>query len=171
MPAYQRGPRDACSNATGFSSSSTANRWTGPEPNSRKSEVEIEGRFWLHLARAGGSSRPDTLIGRLTRGPRCGARRVSRWQSLGDAEKLTGGACAAEDTVRRTPTQAATVFADRLASGPAMFDTARLDRAAYRPYRPEFDCKSLAGGRPLPGYGPPASTKCCASPDSDGDLA
>jgi hypothetical protein len=39
---------------------------------------------------------------------------------------LTGG-CAAEQAVRRTPDAGRYVLADVVASGPAMFDTARLD--------------------------------------------
>ena len=42
--------------------------------------------------------------------------------------KLTG-ICASEDTVRRTPDAGRYVFADVVASGPAMVDTARLDQA------------------------------------------
>ena len=48
--------------------------------------------------------------------------------NFGDAAKLTG-ACAAEDAVRRAPDAGRYVLADVVASGPAMFDTARLDRA------------------------------------------
>ena len=45
-----------------------------------------------------------------------------------DAVKLTG-ACAAEPAVRRTPDAGRYVVSDVVASGPAVFDTARLDRA------------------------------------------
>ncbi|MGH3523867.1 MAG: glycosyltransferase, partial [Mycobacterium sp.] len=44
-----------------------------------------------------------------------------------DAGKLTG-ACAAEQAVRRTPDAGRYVLTDAVAAGPAMFDTARLDR-------------------------------------------
>jgi hypothetical protein len=45
-----------------------------------------------------------------------------------DAAKLTG-ACAAEQDVRCAPDAGRYVLTDAVASGPAMFDTARLDRA------------------------------------------
>lgn len=48
--------------------------------------------------------------------------------NLADAVKLTG-ASAAEDAVRRAPATGRYVLTDAVASGPAMFDTERLDRA------------------------------------------
>jgi len=48
--------------------------------------------------------------------------------NYGDAVKLTG-TCAAEQEVRRAPDAGRYVLTDEVASGPAMFDTARLDRA------------------------------------------
>ncbi len=45
-----------------------------------------------------------------------------------DAVKLTG-ASAAEQAVRRAPDAGRYLITDVVASGPAMFDTARLDRA------------------------------------------
>ena len=48
--------------------------------------------------------------------------------NFADAVKLTG-ACAAEQAVRRAPDAGRYVLTDAVASGPAMFDTARLDRA------------------------------------------
>jgi hypothetical protein len=48
--------------------------------------------------------------------------------NFGDAVKPTG-ACATEQAVRRTPDAGRYVLTDGVASGPAMFDTARLDQA------------------------------------------
>jgi hypothetical protein len=48
--------------------------------------------------------------------------------NVGDAVKLTG-ASAPETTVRRTPDADRYVLTEQVACGPAMFDTARLDRA------------------------------------------
>jgi hypothetical protein len=45
-----------------------------------------------------------------------------------DAVKLTG-ACAMESTVRRAPDAGRYVLTDEVATGPAMFDTTRLDQA------------------------------------------
>ncbi len=48
--------------------------------------------------------------------------------NFADASTLTG-VCAAEQEVRRSPDAGRYVLAEAVASGPAMFDTARLDRA------------------------------------------
>ncbi|CNK83495.1 glycosyl transferase family protein [Mycobacterium tuberculosis] len=48
--------------------------------------------------------------------------------NYGDAVKLTH-ACATEQEVRRAPDAGRYVLADEMASGPAMFDTTRLDQA------------------------------------------
>jgi len=48
--------------------------------------------------------------------------------NFGDAVKLTG-ACAPEQAVRRAPDAGRYVLTDMMAGGPAMFDTALLDRA------------------------------------------
>jgi hypothetical protein len=48
--------------------------------------------------------------------------------NLADAAKLTG-ASAAEQAVRRAPDADRYLLTEVMASGPAMFDTARLDRA------------------------------------------
>ena len=45
-----------------------------------------------------------------------------------DAVKLTG-TCAAEEAVRRAPEAGRYLLTEVVATGPAMFDTARLDRA------------------------------------------
>ena len=48
--------------------------------------------------------------------------------NFADSGKLTG-VCAAEQEVRRSPDAGRYVLAEAVASGPAMFDTTRLDRA------------------------------------------
>ena len=48
--------------------------------------------------------------------------------NFADAAKLTG-ACAAEEAIRRAPDTGRYLLTEAMASGPAMFDTARLDRA------------------------------------------
>ena len=45
-----------------------------------------------------------------------------------DAVKLIG-ACAAEQTISRTPDTGRYLLTETMATGPAMFDTARLERA------------------------------------------
>ncbi len=64
-----------------------------------------------------------------------------------DAVKLTG-ATAAEQAIRRTPDAGRYLLTEAMATGPAMFDTARLDRAvAVRNSGP------AQRGRPAPGAG------------------
>ena len=48
--------------------------------------------------------------------------------NFADAAKLTG-ASAAEQAIRRAPDAGRYLLTEAMASGPAMFDTARLDRA------------------------------------------
>ena len=49
--------------------------------------------------------------------------------NFADAVKLTG-ASAAEHAIRRTPEAGRYLITEAVATGPAMFDTARLDRAS-----------------------------------------
>jgi hypothetical protein len=89
---------------------------------------QIGGRFWLHLGGTWRFFAPDSFITRLTTVLKTEPDVFQVGINLADAAKLTG-ACAAEDTVRRAPGAGRYVLADQVASGPAMFDTARLDRA------------------------------------------
>jgi hypothetical protein len=79
-----------------------------------------------------------------------------------DAVKLTG-ASAAKEAVRRAPDAGRNLLTEAMASGPAMFDTARAGSSprcggAATAIRP-----SNVADRPrTPGCAPPASTKCFA---------
>jgi hypothetical protein len=90
--------------------------------------AQIDARFWLHLDRGWQFFAPDNLITRLTAVLDAEHEVFQVGVNFTDAVKLTG-ACAAEDAVRRTPGAGRYVLTDAPAHGPAMFDTARLDRA------------------------------------------
>jgi hypothetical protein len=88
----------------------------------------IHGRFWLHLDQNWRFFAPDNLITRLT------AVFDAEYDVFQVAINLAGaitltGTSAPENVVRRTPNGDRYVLLDRVASGPAMFDTARLDQA------------------------------------------
>ncbi len=88
----------------------------------------IGGRFWLHLGHSWQFFAPENLITRLTAVLDAEPQVFQVGINFADAAKLTG-ANAAEQAVRRTPEAGRYVLTDEVASGPAMFDTARLDQA------------------------------------------
>ncbi len=90
--------------------------------------AQIGGRFWLHLEQGWRFFAPENLITRLTAVLETEAEVLQVGINFTDAVKLTG-ACAAEDTVRRAVGAGRYVLSDEMARGPAMFDTARLNRA------------------------------------------
>jgi glycosyltransferase involved in cell wall biosynthesis len=89
---------------------------------------EIDGRFWLHLGQGWRFFAPEHFIGRLTAVLEAEPEVFQVGINFGDSEKLTG-VCAAEEGVRRAADAGRYVLTDDVASGPAMFETARLDRA------------------------------------------
>jgi len=89
---------------------------------------QIHGRFWLHLDHGWRFFAPENLITRLTAVLEAETQVVQVAINFADAVKLTG-ASAAEHAVRRTPDAGRYVLSEVVANGPAMFDTARLDRA------------------------------------------
>ena len=88
----------------------------------------IDARFWLHLGEGWQFFAPENLITRLTGVLDAEPQVFQVGINFTDAVKLTG-ASAAEETVRRAPDAGRYVVTDALASGPAMFDTTRLDHA------------------------------------------
>jgi glycosyltransferase involved in cell wall biosynthesis len=90
--------------------------------------AQIHGRFWLHLGQGWQFFAPDNLITRLTAVLDAEPQVFHVGINFADAAKLTG-ACAAEQAVRRAPDAGRYVLTEAVASGPAMYDTARLDQA------------------------------------------
>jgi glycosyltransferase involved in cell wall biosynthesis len=102
----------------------------GDPPGAQLAQIrgEIEGRFWLHLGKGWRFFAPESFITRLTAVLEAEPGVFQVGINFGDAVKLTG-ASALECQVRRTENAGRYVVADLVASGPAMFDTVRLDRA------------------------------------------
>jgi tetratricopeptide (TPR) repeat protein len=88
---------------------------------------EVAGRFWLHIGAGWRFFAPEEYIGRLTAVLDAEPEVFQVGVNVGDATKLTGFS-AVESTVRRTEGAGRYVLGEEVAIGPAMFDTARLDR-------------------------------------------
>src|ERR1700741_624403 len=93
----------------------------------RRKPYSRRGRFWLHLGEGWRFFAPENLITRLKAVLEAEPQVFQVGINFGDAAKLTG-ATAAEQTVRRAPDGGRYVLTGTVASGPAMFDTERLDR-------------------------------------------
>jgi hypothetical protein len=100
----------------------------GPAAQLGQLRAQIQGRFWLHLGQGWRFFAPENFITRLIAVLESEPQVFQVGINFADAVELTGG-CAAESAVRRAPDAGRYVLADVVASGPAMFDTARLDRA------------------------------------------
>jgi hypothetical protein len=88
----------------------------------------IRGRYWLHLGQGWRFFAPENLIARLIAVLDAETQVFRVGINLDDAVALTGSS-APEQTVRRTPDAGRYVLSDVVVRGPAMSDTARLDRA------------------------------------------
>ena len=100
----------------------------GPAAQLAQLRAQIQGRFWLHLGQGWRFFAPENFITRLIAVLESEPQVFQVGINFADAVKLTG-VCAAEAAVRRAPDAGRYVLTDAVASGPAMFDTARLDRA------------------------------------------
>jgi tetratricopeptide (TPR) repeat protein len=90
--------------------------------------TKVDGRFWLHLGQGWLFFAQENLIARLIAVLEAEADVFQVGINFGDAATLTSTS-ATEQMVRRTPGAGRYVLTDVVARGPAMFDTARLDRA------------------------------------------
>ncbi len=88
---------------------------------------QIYGRFWLHLGHGGQFYARECLITRLTRVFEAEENVYQVAVNFTDADRLIGMS-AADEMVSRTPGAGRYVLGEQAAYGPAMFDTARLDR-------------------------------------------
>ncbi len=107
-----------------------AHRRSGDGPTAQLARLrkQIGGRFWLHLGQGWRFFAPEDYITRLSAVLDAEPQVFQVGINYGDVVKLTG-TCAAEQEVRRTPDAGRYVLTTGIASGPAMFDTTRLDRA------------------------------------------
>ena len=103
-------------------------RDAGPATQLAQLRAQIRGRFWLHLGQGRRFFAPENFITRLIAVLESEPQVFQVGINFADAAELTG-VCAAEAAVRRARYAGRYVLTDAVASGPAMFDTARLDRA------------------------------------------
>ena len=100
----------------------------GPVAQLAQLRAQIQGRFWLHLGQGWRFFAPENFVTRLIAVLESEPQVFQVGINFADAVKLTG-VCAAEQEVRRSFHAGRYLLTDAVASGPAMFDTARLDRA------------------------------------------
>ena len=105
-------------------------RRSGDKPAAQLAQLraQINGRFWLHLGAGWRFFAPENYITRLTAVLDAEPQVFQVGINFADAVKLTG-ASAAEQAIRRAPDAGRYLLTEAMATGPAMFDTARLDRA------------------------------------------
>lgn len=98
-------------------------------PGARIEDIrhQADSRFLLHLGRGCRLFAPEPLLRRLAGVLEAEPDVVQVGINLDDATQLTG-LSAPESSVRRTESAGRYVLGDRTVDGPAMFDTARLDR-------------------------------------------
>jgi glycosyltransferase involved in cell wall biosynthesis len=120
--------RGALRERYGFLEFCHSNPGDGPGDQLTQIRAQIHGRFWLHLGEGWRFFAPENFITRLTAIFEAEPQVFQVAINFTDAVKLTG-ASAAEQTVRRAPDAGRYLLTDVVASGPAMFDTARVDRA------------------------------------------
>ncbi|ODR19153.1 glycosyl transferase [Mycobacterium gordonae] len=90
--------------------------------------AQIQGRFWLHLSQGWQFFAPENFITRMIAVLESEPQVFQVGINFADADKLTG-VCAGEQEVRHSPDAGRYVLTEAVASGPSMFDTARLARA------------------------------------------
>jgi hypothetical protein len=100
----------------------------GPAAQLAQLHTKTNERFWLHLSEGWLFFAPENYITRLTAVLDAEPQVFQVAINLADAAKLTG-ASAAEQAIRRTPDAGRYILTEGMARGPAMFDTARLNRA------------------------------------------
>jgi hypothetical protein len=99
-------------------------------PGARLAQIreQVDGRLWLHLGQGWRFFTPEDFLTRLTAVLDAEAQVFQVGINLADSATLTATS-APEEAVRRAPDAGRYVLTGEIASGPAMFDTARLDRA------------------------------------------
>lgn len=96
------------------------------DPGTEISDAVV-GHYWLRLDSGWRFFAPENLITRLTGVLQAEPEVFQVGINFADAVKLIG-TCAAEDTVRRAPGTGRYLLTETAATGPAMFDTTRLNQ-------------------------------------------
>jgi tetratricopeptide (TPR) repeat protein len=107
--------------------------------------AQIDAQYWLHLGQDWRFFAPEDLITRLTAVLEAEPEVFQVGINFTDAANLTG-TCAPEPAVRRTPEAGRYLLTDLVAHGPAMFDTARLDRSGGMEPIAELGRRAAAAG-------------------------
>jgi hypothetical protein len=100
----------------------------GPATQLAQLHEKANGRFWLHLGEGWRFFAPDNFITRLTAVLDAEPEVFQVGINYDDAYKLTG-TTATERSIRRAPNAGRYLLTGAMATGPAMFDVARLNRA------------------------------------------
>lgn len=120
--------RTALAQRYGFIEFAAVRSADGPETPPERIRALVDTRFWLHLGQGWRFFAPEAFLTRLTAVLDADERIVQVGINFADSTELTG-ACAPEDSVCRAPAAGRYVLTDVPASGPAMFDTTRVDLA------------------------------------------
>jgi hypothetical protein len=133
LPAYDRARLQA---RYGFVEFVDCDPGRGPGVQFERIREQIGGRFWLHLDHGWQFFASENFVRRLTAVLDAEPHVFQVGINFADAAKLTG-TCAAEQDVRRAPDAGRYVLSNVVTGGPAMFDTARLDRLGVDSTDPE----------------------------------
>jgi hypothetical protein len=101
----------------------------GPAAQLAQLHAKANERFWLHLGEGFLFFAQENFITRLTAVLEAEPQVVQVGINYADADALTG-ASAPEHAIRRAPYAGRYLLTEAIASGPAMFDVTRLNRAA-----------------------------------------
>ena len=167
MPACQPRIARRCSNVTGSSSFADSGPDDGPGAQLAQIRAQIDGRFWLHLGQGWRFFAPEQLHHPPDRGARGRTRGVPGGDQLrrrGQIHRRQRGRAGGAPGTRCRPLRPHR--GGRRAARRCSTPHAWIGRAVSMAPT-GIRSRSLAGGRPLPGCGPPASTRCSASQESD----
>jgi tetratricopeptide (TPR) repeat protein len=112
-----------------------------PAPQLAQLRAQIPGRFWLHLGAGWRFFAPENYITRLSAVLDAEPQVVQVAINIDDAATLTG-ASAPDDAVHHTPQAGRYQLTQAMATGPAMYDTTRLDHTHATATLDEVLCMS-----------------------------
>jgi tetratricopeptide (TPR) repeat protein len=113
----------------GFVEFVDTNPGDAPAAQLARLRAQVPGRFWLHLSQGWRFFAPENLITRTIAVLEAEPTVFQVGINFVDADELTGFCADEDEEMRRSPDAGRYVLTEAAASGPAMFDTALLDRA------------------------------------------